>query len=333
MTTDQARREFQAALRGRGFRGVMALGNWLAANPQVRRTPAGIASELRLGDEARDFVAPVGEGKETFRAGLFTLAVKTLRADRDLLVSDGLRYFETPAQKAKWVASPEFRAMPAAAPEVRPRTVRDNRRQPEATNPPVRVPANRPATGGGDRAGGQTPPDATDQAARLIQRREFDPTREPAEYTLSSGEGVDPEVALAASDKANRAHHAILKTLDSWLRTHGWTSIFEQPGAIDLEAEHPDRRRVIFEAKTIKPENELSQTRHAIGQLLEYRHLHGRPADLLCLVTDMPLTRRRARLLNDLEIAVLVASPTNGAVKDQNQRGLGLMPRPTKARV
>jgi hypothetical protein len=126
---------------------------------------------------------------------------------------------------------------------------------------------------------------------------------------------------LAAREKANHRHHGILVTLDAWLRLNRWHEVFEQAGAIDLGATSPNRKHcVIFEAKTITAENELQQTRRAIGQLLEYRHVHGRKADRLCLVTDIALSRQRAQLLDELGIAVLLAPVGATSVTAQNLR-------------
>src|ERR1700741_5267771 len=81
----------------------------------------------------------------------------------------------------------------------------------------------------------------------------------------------------------------------------------------------PNRKHsVIFEAKTITAENELQQTRRAIGQLLEYRHVHGRKADRICLVTDIALSRQRAQLLDELGIGVLLAPAGATSVTAQN---------------
>jgi hypothetical protein len=65
---------------------------------------------------------------------------------------------------------------------------------------------------------------------------------------------------------------------------------------------------VIFEAKTIAPSNELSQTRTGFAQLHEYRMEYGTVSDDLCLVVDRPLSVRRQKLLDSLGVAVLVKS-------------------------
>ncbi len=158
-------------------------------------------------------------------------------------------------------------------------------------------------------------------ASELLARRAFDPTRTPTVATRRSLDGVDLESVIAEREKANQRHHQILVTLDTWLRTRDWHDIFEQQGAIDLAGTSPDwKQRVIYEAKTIRAKNELTQTRRAIGQLLEYRQLYGRRTDWLCLITDAPLSEKRAHLLNELEIAVLLTT-RGDKVESQNRRG------------
>jgi hypothetical protein len=67
-----------------------------------------------------------------------------------------------------------------------------------------------------------------------------------------------------------------------------------------------DGSRVIFEAKTISPANELSQTHAGFAQLHEYRMEYGTPDDELCLVVNRALSVRRQKLLDSLGVAVLV---------------------------
>lgn len=67
---------------------------------------------------------------------------------------------------------------------------------------------------------------------------------------------------------------------------------------------------MIFEAKTIAPLNELSQTRAGFAQL-EYRMEYGAPGDELCLVVDRPLSLRGQKLLDSFGVAVLVSSGTD----------------------
>jgi hypothetical protein len=82
----------------------------------------------------------------------------------------------------------------------------------------------------------------------------------------------------------------------------------EIPGAVDLWAQRSDGSRVIFEAKTIAPSKELSQTRHGFAQLQEYRMEYGALEDELCLVVDRALSLRRQKLLDSFGVAVLVKS-------------------------
>ncbi len=114
------------------------------------------------------------------------------------------------------------------------------------------------------------------------------------------------EETLALQEKANEKHHMMLLALEQWLQASGWTEIEEIPSAIDLWARHPTKDgRVIFEAKTIHLDNEVSQSRSGLSQLLEYRFFFGSPEDELCLVCDSTLSDSRIRFLEDSGVAVL----------------------------
>jgi hypothetical protein len=103
-----------------------------------------------------------------------------------------------------------------------------------------------------------------------------------------------PEEILALQEKARRGHHGLLVSLDRWLRREGWRDIQEIEGAVDLWATPPRRkRRVIFEAKTVRSGSEAKRVRAAIAQLLEYRHFYGTGRDALCIVADRPLSDLR----------------------------------------
>jgi hypothetical protein len=65
---------------------------------------------------------------------------------------------------------------------------------------------------------------------------------------------------------------------------------------------------MIFEAKTITDKNELHQSRAALAQLLEYRLEYGATDDHLCAVVNAKLSLRRARLLDELGVAVIYIS-------------------------
>jgi hypothetical protein len=134
------------------------------------------------------------------------------------------------------------------------------------------------------------------------QRRPFDPNRPPAQYRTPV-QHATPEETAARREKANQGHHALLVRLQGHLAGSGWTDIDEIPSAIDLEASK-GKKRVLFEAKTVSPTSELSQTRSGLSQLLEYRFFYGVPGDRLCLVTDAPIGDRRIRFLEEHKIAV-----------------------------
>jgi len=107
-------------------------------------------------------------------------------------------------------------------------------------------------------------------------------------------------------EKASHEHHELLLSLESTLKINGWQDIEEIPGAVDLWARHPRFGfRVIFEIKSVTPDNELVQTRHALAQLLEYRLVHGEPSDRLCFVGNGVLTKARVSVLEELGVAVL----------------------------
>jgi hypothetical protein len=143
---------------------------------------------------------------------------------------------------------------------------------------------------------------STSAAEQLRQRRPFDPTRAPAVYRTPVPRAILEETT-ARREKAGQAHHALLERLHAHLLSSGWSDINEIPSAIDLEATRRDRR-VLFEAKTVSPASELSQTRAGLSQLLEYRFFYGRTTDRLCLVTDAPISDRRIRFLEAHDVAV-----------------------------
>lgn len=110
------------------------------------------------------------------------------------------------------------------------------------------------------------------------------------------------EAVAARREQANQDHHAIVRALNTLLHAVGCDDVSEIPGAIDLWATRPDGSRVIFEAKTISPANELSQTRTGFAQLHEYR-MDGTSDDELGLVVDRALSVRRQKLLDSFGVA------------------------------
>jgi len=135
--------------------------------------------------------------------------------------------------------------------------------------------------------------------------RPFDPQRPPKAPSPASRKQT-PEETQALREKAVEGHHELVSALSAWLTQRGWSEIEEIPLAIDLWARTPnDASRVIFEAKTVRPQSESDRVRAAIAQLLEYRFFYGANEDRLCLVCDRPISDRRVRLLDDLGIVVL----------------------------
>ncbi len=115
---------------------------------------------------------------------------------------------------------------------------------------------------------------------------------------------LTPAECAQLAEKLNAMHHGLLVALKRRLESDGWSEIEEIPAAVDLWARRSDVR-VIFEAKTIGPGNELDQTRSALSQLLEYRFFYGAPGDTLCLVTSALISDRRLRFLDAMNVRVL----------------------------
>ena len=136
-----------------------------------------------------------------------------------------------------------------------------------------------------------------------FQPRPFDPDRKPSQRRQSAPE--DQESRRVAQEQADQHHQATLRTFGLWLEKLGWTELEEIDGAIDLMANRPGAkgpRRVLFEIKSSRPKSERGAVRGGLAQLLEYRLFLGSPKDKLCLVTNRPITTRRLRLLNALDI-------------------------------
>jgi hypothetical protein len=144
-------------------------------------------------------------------------------------------------------------------------------------------------------------------AERIREARSFRDEL-PGPPSASRREPPDPEAVAAKREQANRGHHAIVRALNTLLHAVGCDAVTEIPGAIDLWGTLPNGSRVIFEAKTIVPSNELSQTRTGFAQLHEYRMEYGAPGDELCLVVDRALSIRRQKLLDSFGVAALVKS-------------------------
>jgi hypothetical protein len=180
----------------------------------------------------------------------------------------------------------------------------------------------RPLTSGGHPLGGEPPdtqnvepgaqftPSDEEPQPSPSRTRPFDPERppEPSDFRWID---LDLEATHQLKEKARQSHHEILVALDRWLRAQGWVETGEIPGSIDLWAISPEDRRWIFEAKTIRDDNHLSQTRSALAQLLEYRLAHGSENDALCLASDRAIPAPRAALLGQLGVAVVVVGDSS----------------------
>lgn len=134
---------------------------------------------------------------------------------------------------------------------------------------------------------------------RPFDEHRVPPAPAPGETTST------PEQRAEMLEKRNADHHRVLVALARDLIKSGWTHIEEMRSAIDLSAQR-DGRRMIFEAKTLKVGDELSQVRSGLSQLLEYRFFYGDAEDALCLVVDAPVSDRRVRFLDAHGIGVLV---------------------------
>jgi hypothetical protein len=92
-------------------------------------------------------------------------------------------------------------------------------------------------------------------------------------------------VAKAKLEQANSAHAATLALLSAHLTTHGFIPMSNR--LIDLYC-HLASGPAIFEVKSLTPENERAQCRHALSQLYEYRFLHSVPTASLWVVLSAP---------------------------------------------
>jgi hypothetical protein len=143
------------------------------------------------------------------------------------------------------------------------------------------------------------PDPAQGQAVRAAPHRrgrDFDPNRAPGNYR-SFEQRATPEETAALQEKANRDHHSLLVRLHDELVARGWNRIREVPGATDLSAFNATGQRILFEAKTVGARSDVTRTRSALSQLLEYRFFFGWPEDKLCLVTNHPISDARIRFL------------------------------------
>jgi hypothetical protein len=112
------------------------------------------------------------------------------------------------------------------------------------------------------------------------------------------------ERALEILEETDAHRRGMLVGLKQQLRKRGWTEIQEIPGGVDLSARRGGKR-VLMEARNFSPGQELHQVRFALSQLLDFRFYYGSPDDGLCLVTDVPISEGRMRLLSELGVGTL----------------------------
>lgn len=115
----------------------------------------------------------------------------------------------------------------------------------------------------------------------------------------------DPAARLAALEQASNTHKEILNKLDGLLKSSGYES--RETTQIDLLAQIGDQQW-LFEVKSSHENNYLTQVRHGVAQLYEYRYRWASPSAKLCLVMQTVVPSRLEwlpdYLNNKLEIAL-----------------------------
>ena len=115
---------------------------------------------------------------------------------------------------------------------------------------------------------------------------------------------VVSRAARAKLERANASHQHTLRMLTKHLETAGY--LVEYNCLVDAYC-RLKTGSAIFEIKSITPDNERSQCRHALSQLYEYRYLHSLPDASLWLVLSRPpqSTWLVDYLMNDRGVEVL----------------------------
>jgi hypothetical protein len=146
----------------------------------------------------------------------------------------------------------------------------------------------------------------TEQSPRLPHAKMLkSPSRPgPNENGSRAPEAIISEVSKAKLDHTNEVHQSTLEILRSLLVAHGYQ--VERSEYIDAYCRLKSGP-AIFEIKSITVENELTQCRHALSQLYEYRFRHGVPdASLWLVLSEKPHTDWLVRYLReDRDINVL----------------------------
>ncbi len=106
--------------------------------------------------------------------------------------------------------------------------------------------------------------------ARGLRNIKFDESTERAKKRQAKQ--ISYEANWEVQERANKDHRGLVALLAKKMKRHG---IIPKANNMDLLAEK-HRKILIFEAKTIHVRNFISQTRRAIGQILEYEHFDVR---------------------------------------------------------
>lgn len=114
------------------------------------------------------------------------------------------------------------------------------------------------------------------------------------------------QVSRAKVEKATAEHQRALTVLERGLSRAGL--VLSNSKLIDLLGEGDDWTG-IFEVKSITPDNERDQVRHAVSQLFEYRFLHRLPkAELFVVFSGEPFSGWLVDYLRQLGLGVIWVS-------------------------
>ena len=126
------------------------------------------------------------------------------------------------------------------------------------------------------------------------------PVKAPKAGTSKSS----PEEIAQMREQANTQHRRLLIMLKNRLLARGWEKIGQKTGSVDMRATK-GKTVIFFEAKTIQKQNESRQIRLAVGQLLEYRFIHGTKKEHLCMALNHEPDKSRLGFLDSLSIGVI----------------------------
>ena len=105
------------------------------------------------------------------------------------------------------------------------------------------------------------------------------------EVKADSDPYIISQMARAKLERANTNHEHTLQTLSTFLESNGF--VVERSRLVDAYC-RLKTGPAIFEVKSITPENERPQCRHALSQLYEYRYLYSMPNASLWIVLSEP---------------------------------------------